>query len=57
MMADAAYTARRIEEGWEAGKWAVFLGDEQLTKGGSQDAATGWARLRNRAAAKWAQYP
>lgn len=46
------YTARQLEEGPENGKWAVFLGDEQRTRGGGEAAAKGWAKFMNRQTAK-----
>ena len=44
------YSARPITEGREAGKWAVFRGDERVTKGGGENSAKSWARFMNRQA-------
>ena len=44
------YSVRQLTEGPEAGKWAVFRRDKQHTRGGSENAARGWANFMNRAA-------
>ena len=44
-----AYEARQLPDG----RWAVFLGNEQLTRSGTGEVpARGWANLMNRTARK-----